>query len=54
MTKVEAITKVMKDNGGLANWATIYNEIENYYPHTHTHTHTHMHTPLPPRMFCMR
>lgn len=32
MTKVEAITKVMKDNGGLANWATIYNEIENYYP----------------------
>ncbi len=32
MTKVEAIIKVMQDNGGLANWAIIYNEIEQYYP----------------------
>lgn len=32
MTKVEAIVKVMQDNGGLANWAIIYNEIEKYYP----------------------
>lgn len=32
MTKVEAIIKVMQDNGGLANWAIIYNEIEKYYP----------------------
>lgn len=32
MTKVEAIAKVMQDNGGLANWAIIYNEVEEYYP----------------------
>lgn len=32
MTKVEAIAKVMQDNGGLANWVIIYNEIEKYYP----------------------
>ncbi len=32
MTKVEAIVKVMQDNGGLANWAIIYNEVEKYYP----------------------
>jgi hypothetical protein len=31
MTKVEAIVKVMRDNGGLANWSIIYNEIEKYY-----------------------
>ncbi len=31
MTKVEAIAKVMQENGGLANWAIIYNEIEKYY-----------------------
>ena len=32
MTKIEAIVKVMQDNGGIANWAIIYNEIEKYYP----------------------
>ena len=32
MTKVQAIAKVMQDNGGLSNWAMIYNEIERYYP----------------------
>jgi len=32
MTKVETIREVLKNNGGIANWAIIYNEIENYYP----------------------
>ena len=32
MTKVEAIVKVLQNNGGIANWAVIYNEIEKYYP----------------------
>ncbi len=32
MTKVEAIKKVLKDNGGIANWPIIYNQIEKYYP----------------------
>jgi len=32
MTKVEAIKKVLKDNGGIATWEIIYNEIEKYYP----------------------
>jgi hypothetical protein len=32
MTKVEAIKKVLEDNGGIATWEIIYNEIENYYP----------------------
>ncbi len=32
MTKVEAIVKILQNNGGLANWAIIYNEIEKYYP----------------------
>jgi putative restriction endonuclease len=32
-TKVEAIKKLMKDNGGLATWEIIYNEIEKYYPY---------------------
>ncbi|PIY72112.1 hypothetical protein COY87_02660 [Candidatus Roizmanbacteria bacterium CG_4_10_14_0_8_um_filter_33_9] len=32
MTKVEAIIKVLLDNGGIATWEIIYNEIENYYP----------------------
>jgi len=32
MTKVEAIQKVLKDNGGIATWEIIYNEIEKYYP----------------------
>lgn len=31
MTKVEAIKKVLINNGGLANWDTIYDEIKNYY-----------------------
>ncbi len=32
MTKVEAILCVLKDNGGIATWEIIYNEIEKYYP----------------------
>lgn len=32
MTKVEAIKKVLEDNGGIATWEIIYNEIEEYYP----------------------
>ena len=32
MTKVEAIEKVMEDNGGTATWDIIYNNIEKYYP----------------------
>ncbi len=32
MTKVEAIKSVLKDNGGIATWEIIYNEIEKYYP----------------------
>lgn len=32
MTKVEAIEKVMKDNGGTATLAQIYNNITKYYP----------------------
>ena len=32
LTKVEAIKKLMEDNGGLATWEIIYNEIEKYYP----------------------
>ena len=32
MTKVEAIKKLLEDNGGIATWEIIYNEIEKYYP----------------------
>lgn len=32
MTKVEAIRRVLEDNGGIATWEIIYNEIEKYYP----------------------
>lgn len=32
MTKVEAIEKVMRDNGGAASWDIIYQNIEKYYP----------------------
>ena len=32
MTKVEAIKKLMQDNGGLASWKYIYDNIEKYYP----------------------
>lgn len=32
MTKVEAIKKVLEDNGGVAIWSIIYNQIEKYYP----------------------
>lgn len=32
MTKVDAITKLMQDNDGLADWTLIYKEIEKYYP----------------------
>src|SRR3712207_2225957 len=32
MTKVEAIAKVMEDNGGTASLETIYNHICKYYP----------------------
>ena len=32
MTKVKAIIKVMEDNGGVASWKHIYDNIEAYYP----------------------
>ena len=32
MTKVEAIRKLMEDNGGSATWDIIYSNIEKYYP----------------------
>jgi len=32
MTKVEAIKKLLSDNGGSATWKEIYNNIERYYP----------------------
>lgn len=32
MTKVEAIKKLMQDNGGVASWKYIYDNIEKYYP----------------------
>ena len=32
MTKVDAIKKLMKDNGGVAAWRYIYDNIEKYYP----------------------
>jgi len=32
MTKVEAIKRLMDDNGGVASWKYIYDNIEKYYP----------------------
>lgn len=32
MTKVDAIKKVLQDNGGVAVWNIIYNQLEQYYP----------------------
>ena len=32
MTKVEAIKKVMEDNGGTASLDVIYNNVCKYYP----------------------
>lgn len=32
MTKVEALITLIKDNGGVASWQYIYNNIEKYYP----------------------
>jgi len=32
MTKVEAIKALMNDNGGVASWNLIYDNIEKYYP----------------------
>lgn len=32
MTKVEAIKRVLEDNGGVAVWNVIYNQLEQYYP----------------------
>jgi len=31
MTKVQAIVKVIQDNGGQANWQHIYSQIGRYY-----------------------
>lgn len=31
-TKVGAVVKVLKKHKGTASWATIYNEIEKFYP----------------------
>ncbi|NUJ97968.1 HNH endonuclease [Candidatus Gracilibacteria bacterium] len=32
ITKVGALRELLKDNGGIATWEIIYNEIEKYYP----------------------
>ncbi|KAF2518995.1 HNH endonuclease [Flavobacterium salilacus subsp. salilacus] len=32
MTKVEAIQEVLKDNGGVAVWNILYNQLEKHYP----------------------
>jgi len=32
MTKVEAIKNLIEDNGGVASWQYIYDNIEKYYP----------------------
>lgn len=32
MTKVEALISLLKDNGGVASWQYIYDNIERYYP----------------------
>ncbi len=32
MTKIEALVQLIVDNGGKADWETIYNQIEQYYP----------------------
>ncbi len=32
MTKVQALIKLIKDNGGAASWQYIYDNIEKYYP----------------------
>lgn len=32
LTKVEAIKKTIEENGGIATWGVIYNNIEKYYP----------------------
>jgi predicted restriction endonuclease len=32
VTKVEAIKKVLEDNGGVATWNIVYNHLEKYYP----------------------
>jgi hypothetical protein len=32
ITKVQALAKLIKDNGGKANWTTIYQKIGAYYP----------------------
>lgn len=36
MTKVDAIKRVMQDNGGTATWDIIYDNIEKYYPSAKT------------------
>ncbi|MEG1669402.1 HNH endonuclease signature motif containing protein [Chryseobacterium sp.] len=32
ITKIQAIKKIILNNGGIADWSTIYTQIENYYP----------------------
>jgi hypothetical protein len=32
ITKIQALTRLLKDNGGQANWMKIYLFIGNYYP----------------------
>jgi len=34
ITKIEALKKLMKDNGGIASWGDIYDNIEKYRPGT--------------------
>jgi hypothetical protein len=32
LTKIQALTQLLKDNGGQAEWKTIYQKIGKYYP----------------------
>jgi len=32
ITKVQALAQLIKDNGGTANWTTIYQKMGAYYP----------------------
>lgn len=32
VTKVQAVIKLLKKHGGKANWKTIYDQIEKFYP----------------------
>ncbi len=38
MTKIEALTSLIADNGGIADWQIIYDNIEKYYPNAKNST----------------